>query len=338
LAGPSVGGKDLQLMKRMFSGIQPTGSIHLGNYLGAIKQWVALQGEYDGIFPVVDLHAITIFQEPAKLKAKIRELACLLVAAGIDPKKSAIFVQSRVSAHAELAWILECVTPVGWLRRMTQFKDKAETAESVSAGLFAYPALMAADILLYRTDVVPVGEDQLQHLEITRDIAQRFNSLYGETFRLPEPIIPKKAGRIMALDDPTKKMSKSTVDPGHAIYLLDSPEDVRAKIARATTDSLREIRFDEARPGIHNLLVIYEMLSGDDRDKIESRFEGRGYSEFKRELSELVVGTLNPIQSKYRELASDYGFADSVLREGEGTVRPIAEATMATVKNRLGLD
>ena len=323
-------------MKRIFSGIQPTGNIHLGNYLGAIRNWVNLQREYESIFCIADLHAITTFQDPERLKSKTLEVAALLMAAGIHPAAS-IFIQSRVSAHAELAWILECVTPVGWLRRMTQFKDKAESVESVSAGLFAYPSLMAADILLYQTDSVPVGADQLQHLEITRDIAQRFNSLYGETFRLPEPIVPRKAGRIMALDDPTKKMSKSAADPGHAIYLLDSPDEIRNKIARATTDSQREVRFDEARPGIHNLLVVYEMLSGEDREKIESRFEGTGYSEFKRQLSEMVVGALKPIQSRYRDLVSDSRYVNSVLKEGEERVSPIAETTLALVRRKMGL-
>lgn len=323
-------------MKRIFSGIQPTGNIHLGNYLGAIRNWVNLQREYESIFCIADLHAITTFQDPERLKSKTLELAALLMAAGIQPAAS-IFIQSRVSAHAELAWILECVTPVGWLRRMTQFKDKAESVDSVSAGLFAYPALMAADILLYETDAVPVGADQLQHLEITRDIAQRFNSLYGETFRLPEPVVPQKAGKIMGLNDPTKKMSKSAVEPGQAIYVLDSPDEISNKIARATTDSQREIRFDEARPGIHNLLVVYEMLSGEDRGKIESRFEGRGYSDFKRELSEIVVETLKPIRSRYQDLTAEPGYVDSVLKKGEEKVTPIAETTLALVREKMGL-
>ena len=323
-------------MKRIFSGIQPTGNIHLGNYLGAIRNWVSLQREYESIFCIADLHAITTLQESERLKSKTLELATLLMAAGIEPAAS-IFIQSRVSAHAELAWILECVTPVGWLRRMTQFKDKAESVESVSAGLFAYPALMAADILLYQTDGVPVGADQLQHLEIARDIAQRFNSLYGETFRLPEPIVSNKAARIMALNDPTKKMSKSTVDPGHAIYLLDSPDEIRSKIARATTDSERVVRFDETRLGINNLLVVYEILSGEDREQIELRFEGTGYSEFKRQLSEMVVAALKPIQSRYRDLVSDPGYVDSVLKKGEERVSPIAEATLALVRRKMGL-
>ena len=323
-------------MKKMFSGIQPTGNVHLGNYLGAIRNWVSLQKQYDSIFCIADLHAITTFQQPAGLKSKSLELATLLMAAGIE-QPSTIFVQSRVSAHAELAWIFECTTPVGWLRRMTQFKDKAESAESVSAGLFAYPALMAADILLYRTDAVPVGEDQLQHLEITRDIAQRFNSLYGDTFNLPEAIVSEKAGRIMALDDPTKKMSKSTVETGHAIFMLDSPDGIKAKIARATTDSHREIRFDAARPGIFNLLVIYEMLSGESRQQIESHFEGKSYSEFKEALSEIIVVALRPIQARYRELASAPDYVRSMIEQGAEHVMPVAETTLNLVKERMGI-
>ncbi|MFQ5997348.1 MAG: tryptophan--tRNA ligase, partial [Dehalococcoidales bacterium] len=244
------------MKKRVFSGIQPTGDIHIGNYLGAIQHWVTTQAEYESIFCVVDLHAITVPQEPKILKAKIRETAGLLFAAGIDPKISTLFVQSHISAHAELTWILNCFIPVGWMRRMTQFKEKSQKQrEEVSTGLFDYPALMAADILLYNTDVVPVGEDQKQHVELARDVAQRFNSIYGETFTVPKAVIPETGARIMGLDDPTQKMSKSEEQPGRTIYLLDSPDDIRAKIMRATTDSLREIRFDENRPGICNLLV-----------------------------------------------------------------------------------
>ncbi len=324
-------------MKRLFSGIQPTGNIHLGNYLGAIRNWVSLQEEYDSIFCVADLHALTTPVDPDIVRSKTLEVAALLMAAGIS-SRACVFVQSQVSAHAELAWVLECTTPVGWLRRMTQFKDKSDSAESVSAGLFTYPDLMAADILLYRTDVVPVGEDQLQHLEITRDIAQRFNSIYGETFDLPEAIVSGKAGRIMALGDVTKKMSKSSDGPGQAIYLLDSPEAVSTKIQRATTDSGWELRFDQTRPGVYNLLVIYEMLSGAGREEIESHFDGKGYADLKRELSDIVNEALKPIQSRYRELASEPGYIASVLKDGVERARPIAEATMTVVKNRIGLN
>jgi tryptophanyl-tRNA synthetase len=275
------------MKKRVFSGIQPTGDIHIGNYLGAIQHWVASQSELDSIFCIVDLHAITVPQDSKTLKSKIREVAGLLFAAGIDPKLSTVFVQSHISAHAELTWILNCFIPIGWMKRMTQFKEKSQKQkEQISTGLFDYPALMAADILLYGTDLVPVGEDQKQHVELARDVAQRFNSIYGETFKVPEVVIPETGARIMGLEDPTKKMSKSEVGPGHIIYLLDSPDDIRAKIMRATTDSLREIRFDESRPGICNLLVIYELFTKLGRKEIEARFEGKGYVDLKRELAE----------------------------------------------------
>ena len=324
------------MKKRIFSGIQPTGNIHIGNYLGAIQRWVDLQTEFDSIFCIVDLHAITVPQEPEVLKSKIRELAGLLFAAGIDPKLSKLFVQSHVSAHAELTWILNCFVPMGWMRRMTQFKEKSQRRrEEVSVGLFGYPALMAADILLYNTDVVPVGEDQKQHVELARDIAQRFNSIYGETFKLPEPVIPETGARIMGLDDPTQKMSKS--EPSSGIFLLDSPDDIRSKVMRATTDSLREIRFDEARPGIYNLLVIYELFTGLGREEIEARFEGKGYADLKKELAEAVVENLSPLQSRYRELTADPSYLDSLLAEGANKVRALSEKTLALVKDKVGL-
>jgi len=326
------------MKKRVFSGIQPTGNIHIGNYLAAIKQWVASQVEFDDIFCIVDLHAITVPQEPEILRAKIREVSGLLFAAGIDPKLSVIFVQSHIGAHAELAWILNCFIPMGWMQRMTQFKEKAqEQKEQVSVGLFDYPALMAADILLYDTDAVPVGEDQKQHVELARDVAQRFNSAYGETFKLPEPVIPVVGARIMGLDDPTKKMSKSEANSGHAINLLDSPDDIRAKVMRATTDSLREIRFDENRPGIYNLLVMYELLTGVSRPEIETRFEGKGYVDLKRELAEVVVEGLRPLQSRYQELSAEPNYIDSLLDEGASKIRPLAEQTLSRVKSRIGL-
>jgi tryptophanyl-tRNA synthetase len=326
------------MKKRVFSGIQPSGNIHIGNYLGAIQHWVASQAELDNIFCIVDLHAITVPQEPQILKVKTREVTGLLFAAGIDPELSVVFIQSHIGAHAELAWILNCFTPMGWMQRMTQFKQKAEKQkEQVSVGLFDYPALMAADILLYQTDLVPVGEDQKQHVELTRDIAQRFNSIYGEVFKLPEPAIPKIGARIMGLDDPTKKMSKSETQQGHAIHLLDSPDDIRSKIMKATTDSLREIRFDENRPGICNLLVIYELFKGLSRPDIEAQFEGKGYADFKRELAEVVIEGLRPLQSRYRELTADPTYIDSLLAEGASKVRPIAEKTLTIVKDKVGL-
>ena len=326
------------MKKRVFSGIQPTGDIHIGNYLGAIQHWVALQAEFDNIFCLVDLHAVTVSQESHVLKSKIREVAGLLFAAGIDPRLSVVFVQSHIGAHAELAWILNCFIPMGWMYRMAQFKQKSQSQkELVSVGLFDYPALMAADILLYGTDLVPVGEDQKQHVELARDVAERFNSIYSETFKLPEPVIPKLGARIMGLDNPARKMSKSEIHPGHAIYLLDSPDTIRAKVMRAITDSLREVRFDENRPGIYNLLVIYELFTELGRSDIEARFEGKGYAEFKRELAEVIVEGLRSLRSRYQELTAEPGYIDSLLTEGASKIRPIAEKTLSTVKDKVGL-
>lgn len=326
------------MKKIVFSGIQPTGNIHIGNLIGAIRHWVASQDEFDNIFCVVDLHSITVPQDPKVLASKTRELIGLLLSAGIDPAKSVVFVQSQISAHAELAWILNCFTPMGWMQRMTQFKEKSKKQKDiVSVGLFDYPVLMAADILLYKTDLVPVGEDQKQHVEITRDIAQRFNSIYGETFKIPEPVIANVGARIMGLDDPTKKMSKSESAYGHAILLLDSPDDIRSKIMKATTDSLREIRFDENRPGIYNLLVIYEAITGQSRPEIESRFEGKGYGEFKKELAEVVIEYLRPLQARYREITADQNYIDSIAINGAEKIRPIAEETLNDVKRKVGL-
>jgi tryptophanyl-tRNA synthetase len=324
--------------KRVFSGIQPTGNIHIGNYLGAIRQWVAGQDDYENIFCIVDLHAITVYQEPAALKAKTREVAALLLASGIDPKKSALFIQSHIGAHAELAWILNCVIPMGWMQRMTQFKDKSQgQKEQVSVGLFDYPALMAADILLYDTDIVPVGEDQKQHVELARDAAQRFNTIFGQTFKLPKPVIPEVGARIMGLDDPNAKMSKSTESPGHAINLLDTPDVIRAKIMRATTDSQRGIHFDRARPGLNNLLVIYEMFTKLSRPEIEAHFEGKGYADLKKELAEVTIKALAPLQARYREITADPAYLENLLAEGADRLRPIAESLLARVKERVGL-
>jgi tryptophanyl-tRNA synthetase len=326
------------MKKRIFSGIQPTGDIHLGNFLGAIQYWVSLQSEYDSIYCVVDLHAITVPQDPEILKVKIREVAGLLMASGIDPEKSVVFIQSQISAHAELTWILNCFIPVGWMQRMTQFKEKSEKQrERVSVGLFDYPALMASDILLYQTDLVPVGEDQKQHLEFTRDIAQRFNSMYGETFKLPEPSIPKVGARIMGLENPVKKMSKSEGGTGNTINLLDSPDDIRSKVSKATTDSLREIRFDESRPGIHNLLVIYELFTGEGRKDIEARFEGKGYADLKGEISEVIIESLRPVQSRYKQLTEDPAHIDALLSKGANKIRPTAERVLSEVKEKIGL-
>ena len=290
------------MKKRAFSGIQPTGNIHIGNYLGATRHWAADQDKYDNIFCIVDLHAITEQQDPKILKAKIREVTGLLLATGIDPQESIVFIQSHVHEHSELAWILNCFLPMGWLERMTQFKEKSGTQKGrVSVGLFDYPSLMAADILLYDTDVVPVGDDQKQHVELARDAAQRFNHIYGDIFILPQPVIADVGARIMGLDDPTQKMSKSEEAPNHAIALLDTPEVIRAKIMRATTDSLKEIRFDESRPGIFNLLTIYQILTGEKEKEIEARFEGKGYGDLKKDLAELLIEGLRPLQERDKQ-------------------------------------
>ena len=326
------------LKKRVFSGIQPTGDIHIGNYLGAIRYWVDSQPSFDNIFCIVDLHAITTPQDPGKLRAKIRETGGLLLAAGIDPSQSVLYLQSHINAHTELAWILNGLVSVGQMQRMTQFKERARgNGKKVTAGLFNYPLLMAADILLYETDLVPVGEDQKQHLEFTRLVAQRFNHLYGRTFKIPEPVIPKKGARIMGLDDPSKKMSKSEKDPRHAVNLLDPPEVIRSKIMKATTDSKREIRFDENRPGINNLLVLYELFTGEKREDIEARFSGKGYLTLKKELSEVIIEALTPIQSKYRVLMEDPDAIGQLLIEGAEKIRPIANSVLKRVKKKVGL-
>jgi tryptophanyl-tRNA synthetase len=323
--------------ERVFSGIKPSGTPTLGNYIGAIRNWVNDQDDYDNIFCVVDLHAITVPQDPAELRENTRQLAALLVACGIDPARSILFVQSHVSAHAELAWILDCVTPTGWLNRMTQFKAKAgDERELASAGLYTYPVLMAADILLYRTDVVPVGEDQVQHVELTRDIASSFNYRFGETFVEPRALIRTVGARIMSLDDPSKKMSKSDNENSY-ISLLDPPAAIRKKIARATTDSERTIVFDERREGIFNLLTIYQVLGGETHEQIEAEFAGKGYKEFKQALAERVVATLEPIQRRYAEITSDPRALDRLLAEGAEKARPLAEATLRAAKERVGI-
>ncbi|OJX43868.1 MAG: tryptophan--tRNA ligase [Chloroflexi bacterium 44-23] len=324
--------------QRVFSGIQPTGNIHIGNYLAAIRRWADLQSDYENIFCVVDLHAITIPQDPQTLKVKNREVAALLFAAGIDPKLSSVFIQSHISAHSELAWILNCFIPIGWLRRMTQFKEKSKKQDEViTMGLFDYPALMAADILLYATDLVPVGDDQKQHVELTRDVAQRFNSMYGETFKLPESITPDIGGRIMGLSDPSKKMSKSDTKSENSIFLLDSPDVIRSKVMRATTDSMREIRFDKNRPSINNLLTIYELFSRKGRVEIEAQFEGKGYAYFKNALADEIVENLRPLQVRYYQLMDDFSYIDGLLKDGSLKVEPIAVKTLDEVKEKIGL-
>ena len=322
---------------RIFSGMQPSGNLHIGNYLGALKTWADIQHQYEPIFCIVDQHAITLYQEPRQLQQKIEEVAALYVAAGIDPAHSAIFAQSAVPAHVELAWVFTCVTPMGWLSRMTQFKAKAETQESVGTGLFVYPALMAADILLYQASIVPVGEDQAQHLELTRDIAQRFNSLYGETFVVPETQLPAVGARIMGLDNPAEKMSKSTPGTSHAVDLLDPPSRIKKLIMRAVTDSKPAVDFDEIGPGVANLLAIFQAFSGWSDDQLRSHFDGKQYGGLKKDVAEMVVAKLEPIQKKYQELMAEPGAIRKILTAGAERVSPIAESTMTLVRERTGL-
>ncbi|GAB4552353.1 MAG: tryptophan--tRNA ligase [Anaerolineae bacterium] len=325
---------------RILSGIQPSGQLHIGNYLGALKQWVALQTEYECFYCVVDLHAITVPQDPHELRESTRQTAAIYLAAGIDLSYSTIFVQSHVSAHAELGWILGCLTPMGWLNRMTQFKDKAakQQADSVGSGLFTYPALMAADILLYQADLVPVGDDQRQHLELTRDLAQRFNSMYGETFTVPSAFIPKAGARIMGLDTPLTKMSKSEASEGHAVRLLDTPDKIRKKIMRAVTDSGSGIVFsdDPEKAGVNNLLTIYQAFTGESKEAIEAHFAGKGYGDLKKAVAEATVEGLRPLQERYAELTADPSQLDAILAEGAAKARAVAEKTLANVRENMG--
>jgi tryptophanyl-tRNA synthetase len=324
-------------MKRIFSGAQPSGGFHLGNYLGALRNWVELQHEYESFFCVVNLHAITNPQDPKELAAKTREVARLYLAAGIDPAVSTVFIQSDVPEHAELAWVLNCMTRIGELDRMTQFKEKGRSKqrENIGVGIFDYPVLMAADILLYQTDLVPVGEDQRQHLELTRDLAMRFNRDYGETFRVPEPFIPKVGARIMSLSDPAKKMAKSDENPNGSIALLDDADTVRRKLKRAVTDSGTEIRFDETRPAVTNLLTIYRVLTQQSPEEVEEHFAGRGYAQLKGELAELVVEFLQPFQERVRGISDEE--LDRILEMGRERASKIARPMMEEVKTRLGL-
>lgn len=325
---------------RILSGIQPSGQLTIGNYLGALKQWVQLQYDYDCYYCIVDMHAITVPQDPTELREGTRRNAALYLACGLQLEHATIFVQSHVSAHAELGWILGCFTPMGWLNRMTQFKDKAakQQAESVSAGLFTYPTLMAADILLYQADLVPVGDDQRQHLELTRDLAQRFNSQYGETFTVPEGFFPKAGARIMGLDNPLAKMSKSDPSEYHAVYMLDEPDRIKKKIMRAVTDSGSGIYFtdDPAKAGVNNLLTIYQAFTDETTEAIEARFAGKGYGDLKKAVVEAVVEGLRPIQARYRELTADGGLIDQVLAQGAAKARIVANATLNAVRDRVG--
>jgi tryptophanyl-tRNA synthetase len=323
-------------MKRVLSGIQPSGFLTIGNYIGALRNFVKLQHSYDCFFMIVDLHAVTVPQEPQALREQTEAVTALYLAAGIDPSKAAVFLQSSVRAHAELGWLLTTLTYMGELERMTQFKDKSAGKESVGAGLFAYPSLMAADILLYNTDLVPVGEDQKQHLELTRDLAGRFNGRFGETFRIPEPYIPEVGARIMSLDDASKKMSKSNPNPGSYIAMLDEPDVIRKKISRATTDSGREVKFDpKEKPEVSNLMSIYSHCADMTLAEIEAKYEGQGYGAFKKDLAEVVVAALEPIQQRYREIRSS-GELHDVLRLGAERAAAVADKTARDVKERMG--
>ena len=323
-------------MKRIFSGAQATGNIHIGNYLGALRNWAALQHEYESFFCIVNLHAITLPQDPQVLARKTRELGRLYLASGIDPQVSIIFIQSDVTEHAELAWILNCVTRLGELERMTQFKDKAgKQRESVSTGILLYPVLMAADILLYQTDLVPVGHDQKQHLELTRDIAERFNRDYGATFRVPDAYIPKVGAKIQSLSDPLKKMSKSDENANGAINLLDDADTVRRKFKRAVTDSGTEIRFDETRPAITNLLTIYQLLTGQQPAEVEAHFAGKGYAALKSELADVTIEFLRPLQERVRSYSD--AELERILDSGRERAQAIARVTLEDVKVRMGL-
>lgn len=321
-----------------FSGIQPSGNLHLGNYLGAIRNWVNQQDEYDNIFSIVDLHALSLPTTRDGMVANIRNLANTLLASGIDPEKSILFVQSDVREHAELCWILSSVTQMGELRRMTQYKDKSgDQDEGVSAALFMYPVLMIGDIILYDADKVPVGDDQKQHLELTRDIAYRFNQRYGETFVVPEPDIKPTGARIMGLDDPTKKMSKSSPNQNSYIALSDTADVIRKKIRRAVTDSGSEIVSGPDKPALTNLMSIFALLTDDTLDGVSEKFIGKGYGAFKQELAEVVVSALEPIQQRLLELEADPGIVDDILTRGAAEARKIASAKMALVHERLGI-
>ena len=325
--------------KRVFSGIQPTGGFTLGNYLGAVRNWGVLQDEYDCIYSVVDLHSITVRQDPATLRRQIRESAALLLACGVDPEKSILFIQGDVHQHAELSWILGCYTQFGELSRMTQFKDKSQKhPENVNGGLFTYPVLMAADILLYQTDLVPIGADQKQHLELARNIAERFNGVYGQTFVVPDGYFPKVAARVMSLQDPTAKMSKSDENTNAKIMLLDDPDLIVKKFRRAVTDSGSEIRAAEDKPGVTNLMSIYSACTGKTFEEIEREFDGKGYGDFKTAVGETVRDMLRPIQERYAVYLSDKEQLNGILKSGAEKASYLASKTLAKARRKIGLD
>ena len=327
--------------KVVFSGVQPSGDPQLGNYLGAFKGWVERQEEKINYFCIVDLHALTVAPDPEDLRKQTRELAAILFACGLDPKKTTLFVQSHVAAHAESCWLLNCVTPIGWLERMTQFKDKSQGQERVSTGLLDYPVLMAGDIILYDADEVPVGEDQKQHVELSRDIAARFNRIYGDTFVIPEPVIPEVGGRVMGLNDPSVKMSKSYSHiRGHAIRMLDEPQEIQRSFMRAVTDSGNEICFsdDPEKAGVNNLLSIYKVVTGKSEEDVEKDFESaRGYGDLKKAVAEVVIGELSPIRQRYNELISDVTELDNLLAVGSQRAESISGPKLLEMKDKMGL-
>ena len=326
--------------KRILSGIQPTGTPTLGNYIGAVRNWALLQSDYDCLYMVADLHSLTVRQNPAELRRRTRELAALLLAVGIDPKEHVLFVQSHVPAHTQLSWVLACNTQFGELSRMTQFKDKsAKHPDNVNGGLFTYPALMAADILLYQPDYVPVGSDQKQHVELCRDVATRFNNIYGDVFKIPEPYIPKIGARVMSLAAPENKMSKSDKDPNGTVYLLDRPEDIMRKFKKAVTDSDTErcVRYDLAnKPGVSNLMSIYSACTGKTFEEIEAEFDGKGYGAFKPAVGEAVVETLRPIREESERLLKDKAYLESVYKAGAEKASYIANKTLRKVYKKVG--
>ena len=321
--------------KTMLSGIQPSGDLHLGNYLGAVKNWSALAEEFNCYYFMADLHSITVRQNPAELRRRSVAQLAQYIACGLDPEKNTLFIQSHVHEHAELGWILNCYTMFGELSRMTQFKDKsAKNAENINGGLFTYPALMAADILLYQADYVPVGEDQKQHCELTRDIAIRFNNLYGETFKVPEPYIPKVGARIMSLGNPTSKMSKS--DPQGCVFLMDSPEEIARKFKRAVTDSQGEVRRGPDKPGINNLITIYSVATGLTPEQVEAQFAGKGYGDFKAACGEAVAEMLRPFREQVEDLMKNKDYLDQVAREGAEKAARLAARTLSKVQKKVG--
>ena len=323
--------------KVLFSGMQATGTLTLGNYLGALKNWVTLSDEYECFYSVVDLHSITIRQDPAELRKRARNLLTLYIAAGLDPKKNCIYYQSHVSGHAELSWILNCFTYMGELNRMTQFKDKAaKHADNINAGLFTYPVLMAADILLYQADVVPVGIDQMQHLEITRDIAQRFTAIYGDVFTIPEAYVGKAGAKIMSLQNPEKKMSKSDENPNASIYLMDDPDTILRKFKRAVTDSEACIAYREEQPGVRNLLDIYCACTGKTSDEAVREFEGKGYGDLKTAVGETVVSVLTPVQEEFARLSKDKAYIDGIIKENAEKANYYATKTLRKVQKKVG--